>query len=192
MCVCTHNIRKHWVILVRASPQFWAKSFYKQQQPTLPPPKKEKFFPHSLNLKECFYRPAHCLSSLWKIRKDNCFDGFYRKRQFPWFHFLTKNSYLTWFLPHVSKFPDVKISPQRKQCESTELSWILTPASPGSARWPSGRGRRGTSGLTVCMQPAQWLWLSGWLLLCHRLIWLVSPQKKKKKQCLPVFYNILS
>jgi hypothetical protein len=34
------------------------------------------------------------------------------KRQFPWSHFLTKSSHLTWFLPHVSKLPDIKSSPR--------------------------------------------------------------------------------
>ena len=158
MCVCTHNIRNHWEVLVKANPQFWAKSFYKQQQPTPPPPKKEKSFQHSLNLKECFYRPAHCLSSLWKIRKDNCFDEFYRKRQFPWFHFLTKNSYLTWFLPHVSKFPDVK-SPLRGSNVSPQNCLEFCPQLPlamqgdqvaggdvGEEAWPCARSLCGGCG----------------------------------------------
>lgn len=146
-----------------------------------------------MNLKQCFYRPAHCFSSLWKIKNDNCFDKLYRERQFPWFHSLTKNSYLTSSLPHVSKLTDIKSPLWGSNVGPTKLSCVLPRLPRGNL--PASSVRGGEVAGTRCRRRDSdhsllpW-WLSGWLLLCHHLIWVFS-QKKKKKKVMPVFYNVL-
>ena len=104
--------------------------------------------------------------------------------------FLDKEQLLAWFLPHVSKFPDVK-SPLRGSSVSPQSYLELCPQLPLAVQggqvageaWDKWLDRvHAACAVAVAVRVASAL----------SLLDLASLSTHTKKQCLPVFYNILS
>ena len=97
--------------------------------------------------------------------------------------FLDKEQLLAWFLPHVSKFPDVK-SPLRGSSLSPQSYLELCPQLPLAVQGGQVAGEAWDKWLDRVHAACAVAVAVRWLLLCHCLIWLVSPHTQKNNACL--------